>query len=1234
MHMARVAAHGPGTFRRWTALLLVPCLLALVPLASASAATDPWSSDPAVTPRLGSDDVIATSVAVSQVRFEAGRASHVVLSRSDVFADALAGSALTSDGPLLLTASASLDGRVRAEIARVLPSGGEVVLLGGPGALAPAVADRLTADGYEVHRLSGPDRRATAAAIAAEVRRREPDAGGTVLVARAFGTATNPTAAWADSVSAGAWSAATGHPLVLSDSGALSPEAAGILADATRVVLLGGTSALSARVEQDVRALGVTVERVAGATRDATAAAIRRDLWRHTAPADGRVVLVPGWHEDGWAHGLVAGGLASDHGAALLLVATDDVPDATAAAVTSCGVPNVDTLVVAGTSAVSDQVRTRVEQLDGGDCTRSFDVRWSDPGAWPSGRLPRAGEAVQVPAGVRMLLDVDPPALARLTVGGTLVLDDRDTELTADTIVVTGGLEIGTAAAPHRHRATITLTGPRGDAPAHRTAGAMGTRGLVVVGDARLRVHADPPRVPWTRLADHAVAGASALSLIDDVGWSAGDRVLVAPTDFYRHAATEVRTLATRAGDRASLTSALAQDHWGRLQYVTPNGLSLDAAAPRVAAPTPGTPTVLDERAEVANLTRNVVIQSVDDDAWRTYGFGAHVMIMDRRADVHLDGVAIRRAGQAGLLGRYPMHWHEASYDGTTEVGDAGDVLRRSVIEESSQRCVVVHATNGVRLEDNICRDIVGHAFFLEDAVERRNVMTGNLVATVRNPAAPLKVHESDIFQGGSSGFWLTNPDNVVTGNVVTDAEGVGFWLSFPRTPLGTHADVPMIPANVALGTFADNVAHSNQKLGLNLDWVVVDDAGNVTPNSFVPKSDEGASGETWDHERWLRVPITRFTSYKHGQGGMWNRVAWPDYVGWVSADNVGTYFAGAGADGLITGSLLVQTSLNDATTWDRTRDAGWIGGPVAFASYHSTFDMRDNVVVNFDFRIDPEGSGAFKTDDYYVRPVDKGTISNPGNVLVDSHPGYRIPRPATDWALAGALWDPHGYWGPAGNWWVYDDPFLTHDRDCVSVAPAGSNGASCPGNYLGIKGFQLDQANEPWAAYFTIDVTRQDVATGAAVGSWRVDAAPPAQAFSNMRHFAAAEGGRYLVDFPGQLPTDVVVEVENALTADDHAVLGVRFDGSHAAGVFATSGYNAADAGYELRPQSQFMRHYDEVSSLGEVLASDGEVFWQDADNDLVWLKLAGGLPDEYVESSDPLSDERLYELFKLRIH
>jgi cell migration-inducing and hyaluronan-binding protein len=82
-------------------------------------------------------------------------------------------------------------------------------------------------------------------------------------------------------------------------------------------------------------------------------------------------------------------------------------------------------------------------------------VKWSDASAWPSGKVPAAGEEVTIPRGTEMVLDVSPPALRSITVQGKLTFaDERDLALTTDWIYVPGGeVQIGTEASPFQHNA-------------------------------------------------------------------------------------------------------------------------------------------------------------------------------------------------------------------------------------------------------------------------------------------------------------------------------------------------------------------------------------------------------------------------------------------------------------------------------------------------------------------------------------------------------------------------------------------------------------------------------------------------------------------------------------------------------------------------------------------------------------------------------------------------------------
>jgi putative cell wall-binding protein len=342
-----------------------------------------FDGDPATTQRLGQADATGMAVAISQSRFrsaagysDAGEwtaayssthraASHVVLSRDDDFPDSLAGSTLTANGPLLFTATGALSPATRAEIQRVLAPGGRVYLLGGTVAINAAVENGLRADGYDTLRLSGPTRFETAIAVANEVRRLYP-AVTQVGLARAAGPSTNPTAGWADSVTGGGWAASRGVPIMVTQTDRLHSAVAAWMAanPPSQTVLFGGTAALSDAVARSVP----NARRVAGGDRAGTAARIATDLWGAPTTGTRRFVIINGFHTQGWAYGLAAGGLAADAGAPILMTNSGSVPNETQVLVSSCGQAQVDLLLAGGTNVISDEIRAQLDALDPGPC--------------------------------------------------------------------------------------------------------------------------------------------------------------------------------------------------------------------------------------------------------------------------------------------------------------------------------------------------------------------------------------------------------------------------------------------------------------------------------------------------------------------------------------------------------------------------------------------------------------------------------------------------------------------------------------------------------------------------------------------------------------------------------------------------------------------------------------------------------------------------------------------------
>ncbi|MDP9022319.1 MAG: cell wall-binding repeat-containing protein, partial [Actinomycetota bacterium] len=200
--------------------------------------------------------------------------------------------------------------------------------------------------------------------VAEEVRRRWPGTP-TVALARAHGTATDPSAAWADSVTGGAWAARQRVPIVVTDRDALHPAVADALRrwQPTRTVLLGGVAALSDAVQAAVPA----PQRVAGPSRVETAVAIATQLWGSASPR--RYVVMHGFRPDGWAYGLSAAGLAADTAAPVLLVdGSPEVHPAVRPLVGACGQPVVDLIVVGGTSVLGESTVAALDAADGNAC--------------------------------------------------------------------------------------------------------------------------------------------------------------------------------------------------------------------------------------------------------------------------------------------------------------------------------------------------------------------------------------------------------------------------------------------------------------------------------------------------------------------------------------------------------------------------------------------------------------------------------------------------------------------------------------------------------------------------------------------------------------------------------------------------------------------------------------------------------------------------------------------------
>lgn len=200
-----------------------------------------------------------------------GGSAKVLLATGNNFPDALAANYLAGwlGVPLLLTDT----NQVPAETNSALETLGttSITLLGGPSAISATVETSLRNRGFFVDRISGLDRYDTALALA-----KTPPASNVNTISGEKTAILASGTGFADALAAGPLAYAGKLPLLLTTPDALSSQARQGLTELgiQRVLILGGTAAVSQAVEDAVRALPANVSRLAGPDRTATATAI------------------------------------------------------------------------------------------------------------------------------------------------------------------------------------------------------------------------------------------------------------------------------------------------------------------------------------------------------------------------------------------------------------------------------------------------------------------------------------------------------------------------------------------------------------------------------------------------------------------------------------------------------------------------------------------------------------------------------------------------------------------------------------------------------------------------------------------------------------------------------------------------------------------------------------------------------------------------------------------------
>ncbi len=383
--------------------------------------------------------------------------------------------------------------------------------------------------------------------------------------------------------------------------------------------------------------------------------------------------------------------------------------------------------------------------------------------------MPPAGSVVQIRPGHSVLYDHQTQHPLRMVhVAGELTFSrDVDTRLDVGLLKIGGDLsEDGFNAPGHVEgpRAVLEIGTPDDPMPAERTARIRlapvdgqdpeSCPALLCCG-GRMDLHGAPLSRTWVKLGSRALAGETVITLTEPVvGWRRVDRVILTATTRQNKRAgtfrtstrdntqTEERIIQSIQGAQLTLDQPLAHDHICFGPY----------------------------RGEVANLSRNVIVESSQPDAARGHTMYHH----GSRGSI---GYAeFRQLGKRGVLARYSVHFHLArdSMRGSSVVGAS--------IWGSQNRWLTVHGTDYLVVRDCVGYDSLGHGFFLEDGSEVFNIFDSNLAVQART-AQPLPKQAIPFDHNDGAGFWWANSLNSFTRNVACECDEYGFRLDAQMTP-------------------------------------------------------------------------------------------------------------------------------------------------------------------------------------------------------------------------------------------------------------------------------------------------------------------------------------------------------------------------------------------------------------------------------------------------------------------
>ncbi len=470
----------------------------------------------------------------------------------------------------------------------------------------------------------------------------------------------------------------------------------------------------------------------------------------------------------------------------------------------------------------------------------------------------------------------DAEALGQITIkaDGKLVLPRTfdQIELHTKGISVAGLLSLGTASCPvgvenPDSQIKVTFTGKRAEADDSANGA---DKGIAVLPGGILRMYGikgvtpvegrkapEAAGVSWTHLAQPAGPGkyrdmkgiGAPVTTADNVivlarnvtegagAWRPNDWIVIATSSFspFESEFVQIKKLTFKkdAGvTEVELTKALRHYHFGGADPGVPSATNYGAGKEINFG--------VDERSEVGLISRNVVLTAQTPApgpaaAEADLHWGGEIRIHKNYKEVSIEGVELEKFGKE-RLGSYPIHFHQAG----TPTGS--HLINSNSIHHSYNKCIAIHSTSDISINNNVCARAIGHLFYQEIGDEKGISFRNNLGLGAMShyfdvdPAPQYKSESGDGFKNwweGDNlakerydGFKIRNTDNQAQSDEGRLLHGIHCSGARYRTfvPGSTRRTNPMIDATLrraiyveqATGFWIVNPATDHDR---QLDW-------------------------------------------------------------------------------------------------------------------------------------------------------------------------------------------------------------------------------------------------------------------------------------------------------------------------------------------------------------------------------------------------------------------------------